>query len=245
MESGWSDAVWDAPPDALAAQEIEAAIDEASQMDPLAAQEIEAAIDEASQMDSPGAEEMEAAINEASQMPIPGFEGGEPGSDAPTGQDADALWNGPMSGWSPASSMPRHHLSEAESAALLLDVLSRSVVYVEGGKLKVEPDPAEVEQWSAEKRQHVQDILGHVTAQSKNVQLIAYALEIENARLEELMAEYDEALIRAGYDRGASEVTALAQQIQELHTKIEDLSEQYGSLTARLMPGRRGPNPRM
>ena len=222
--------------------------DEDAPLDPLDLQEIGAAIDEAAYIGPSGAQEIDAAIEEASCMPIPGLDDGEQEAVMPTGLDGEEPGRDSASDESTTPSSGRNYsLSEEEAAEILVDVLSRSAVSVEGGRIRAEPDPAEVAQWNEEKRQDVQDVLGQVSAQPRNVRLIAEALEIENARLEELMAEHEEALAQAGYDDEAPEVVALAQQIQELHAKIQDLSEQYRSLPGAGMPvpHMRGPRPFM
>ena len=191
------------------------------------------------------AQEIESAIANASHLPISGLDGGEPKAAMPAGWDTEESWCGPVSGENPTPSGLGQNLSEEEAAALLVDLMSKSAVYVEDGKLQVEPDPAEVERWNDQKGQDVRDIIGQVTAEPENVRLIADALESENARLEELMAEHEEAVAQAGHDEEAPDVLALAQEIQDLHTRIQDLTEQYISLAGLPVPGTRGPYPRM
>ena len=134
-----------------------------------------------------------------------------------------------------------HELSEEEAAALLVDIMSKSAVYAEEGKLRVEPDPAEVERWDNQKSQDACDIIGQVTGRPEKVHLIEDALEMENARLEAMMAEYEEAVSQAKNDDESAEVMALVQEIQELHAKIQDLTEQYMRLEGMPVPGARGP----
>jgi len=196
-------------------------------------------------LDPLDAQEIEGAINEASHMPIPGIDGGEPEAGMPSGWNGDASWSGPVPAGPLAPSIPGHNLSEEDAAALLVDIMSKSAVYVEEGKLQVEPDADEVEHWDEQKNQDAHDIIGQVTGQPENAQLIADALELENARLETLMAEYEEAAAQAGNDEEAAEVVALAHEIQELHAKIQDLTEQYMRLEGLPVPGARGPHPAM
>lgn len=191
------------------------------------------------------AQEIESAIDDASHLPISGLDGGEPETAAPSGWDAEVSWSGPVFGGNPAPSGSDHNLLEEEAAALLVDLMSKSAVYVEDGKLQVEPDPAEVERWNDQKGQDVRDIIGQVTAEPENVRLIADALESENARLEELMVAHEEALAQAGHDEEAPDVLALAQEIQDLHMRIQDLTEQYISLAGLPVDGTHGPYPRM
>lgn len=190
--------------------------------------------------DPAAAEEIQGAIEAAAGIPIP-----EAGPTAP--EVADSGWDAPQA-WGPAAGDGEdpaagadHALSEKDAAELLVDILSKSPVYVEEGKLKVEPDLAEMERWDAQKRQDASDIIGQITGRPENVQLVADALELENARLEALMAEYEETVAQAGNDEDA-EVVALAQEIQVLHAKIQDLTEQYIRLEGLPVPHMRGPH---
>lgn len=191
-------------------------------------------------LDPTAAGEIQSAIDTAAGIPIP-----EAGLIAP--EAADPGWDASQ-GWGPVtgdgedpSAGGNHALSEKEAAELLVDILSKSPVYVEEGTLKVEPDPAEIERWDAQKRQDASDIIGQVTGRPENAQLVADALELENARLDALMVEYEETVAQAGNDEDA-EVVALAQEIQDLHAKIQDLTEQYIHLEGLPVPHMRGPH---
>ena len=194
--------------------------------DPTAAGEIQDAIDAAT--DSP--------IHEACSV------ASEPEN---TGWGDSTGWGGIAGDSEPLPDGGGHDLSEEEAAALLVDVLSKSAVYVEEGRLRVEPDPAEVEQWSDQKGRDARDIIGQVVAQPENVSLILDALELERPRLDGLMAEYDEVLAQHGNDQDDPEVAELAEQIQDLHTKIQDLTEQYMTLAGLHVPDSRSREPQM
>lgn len=194
-------------------------------------------------LDPLDAQEIESAIDAASHCPVPGIDSGAPDAAEQPGWDAEASWSGTGAVENPMPSAPGHNLSEEEAAALLVELMSKSAVYKEDGSLRVEPDPSEVEKWNDEKRQDVNDIIGQVVGQPENVKLIADALEIENARLEDLMAQYEDAVAQAGYDDEAPEVIALADEIQDLHAKIQDLAEQYLTLAGLPVPGMPGARP--
>ena len=91
----------------------------------------------------------------------------------------------------------------------------------------------------------MQNLIGQIIAQPKNVRMIADALELENERLEGLMTQYDVTLVQAGYDKEEPSVVAAAQEIEDLHTKIQELTDQYISLAGFPVPGIRGVYPRM
>ena len=190
------------------------------------------------------AEEICGAIGEAAHSPIQAEETGMDAGCAP-GWDGRSGWDSPAGREETSSSSISHALSEEEAAALLVDVLSKSAVYVEEGRLRVEPDPAEVEQWSDQKGRDARDIIGQVVAQPENVSLILDALELERPRLDGLMAEYDEVLAQHGNDQDDPEVAELAEQIQDLHTKIQDLTEQYMTLAGLHVPDSRSREPQM
>lgn len=163
----------------------------------------------------------------------------------PSSWDTEASWSSPVSAENTAPSSVEQNISEEEAASLLVDIMSKSAVYVEEGKLRVEPDPSEVERWDNQKSQDARDIIGQVTGRPEKVHLIEDALEMENSRLEAMMAEYEEAVSLAKNDDESAEVMALAQEIQELHAKIQDLTEQYMRLEGMPVPGARGPYPAM
>ena len=196
------------------------------------------------------AEEICGAIGEAAHSPIQAEETGmdagcAPGWDGRSGWDSESSWSGPVSGENPAPAGSGQNLSEEDAAALLVELMSTSAVNVEDGRLTIEPDPAEVEQWSDQKGRDARDIIGQVVAQPENVSLILDALELERPRLDGLMAEYDEVLAQHGNDQDDPEVAELAEQIQDLHTKIQDLTEQYMTLAGLHVPDSRSREPQM
>lgn len=188
-------------------------------------------------LDPNAAGEIQDAIDVAAGTPIP-----EAGSslDGPN----DPGWGG-STGWEAAGeiadSLPAsggHEISEEEAAALLVELMSNSAVNTEDGRLVIEPDSREFSRWNEQKKQDARDIM-EVVGQPGKAPLILEALELERSRLDTLIAEHDQALEQQGYDRENPEVAELAQQIDELHTRIEELQEEYRTLV-----GFNAPNPR-
>ena len=196
-------------------------------------------------LDPLDAQEIESAIDDASHLSLSGFDAGEPEAAGPSGWDSESSWSGPVSGENPAPAGSGQNLSEEDAAALLVELMSKSAVNVEDGRLTIEPDPAEVEQWSDQKGRDARDIIGQVVAQPENVSLILDALELERPRLDGLMAEYDEVLAQHGNDQDDPEVAELARQIQDLHAKLQDLTEQYMTLAGLHVPDSRSREPQM
>ena len=106
--------------------------------------------------------------------------------------------------------------------AILLDVLPVSIVSADDlGRLQVAPDAPSMNAWNRTDRETAEHLISWVNESGTARDAIAKAITGGSDRFERLSIEYDDRLVRAGYDRSAPDVRACDSELSGLHGAIQ------------------------